>query len=240
MIFNFSKEKFLSLPLKRQHKKAAELLKFALIQDQSFLEAYQLVASWMHYKMPTQLEEFQEAYFFHMQSAMIPIPSHIDPFETQTIDPLSAEHYLPITIYLDNLRSAFNVGSILRTMEAFRIKSAYFAKNTPFIDHAKVQETSMGTSFLIHAHRDINLIQKPIIALECLKEAKSIYDFEFPASFTLVLGNESLGVSKEILDQAHAIIKIPLNGAKNSLNVASAFAIAAYEIRKQNLDNSHD
>jgi tRNA G18 (ribose-2'-O)-methylase SpoU len=58
-------------------------------------------------------------------------------------------------------------------------------------------------------------------------------DFIFPASFTLILGNEEYGISNESLKLADYIVEIPLFGAKNSLNVACAFAIAASQIRRQ-------
>jgi tRNA G18 (ribose-2'-O)-methylase SpoU len=229
----FSYKKFLSLPEKRQHKHAAEILKIAILKDPTYFSSYEEIANWLNLPIPNSLMDFQDRYFFHMEKAMLPLPSHIDPFETPKFDPLSKEPYLDVTVYLDNLRSAFNVGSILRTMEAFRIKSAYFAKNTPFIDHPKVQETSMGSSMLIHAHKDLRLIPKPIIALECTNDAISIYDYQFPETFTLVLGNEALGVDPTLLRSADVIVKIPLLGAKNSLNVSSAFAITAYEIQRQ-------
>ncbi|NBO24114.1 MAG: TrmH family RNA methyltransferase [Chlamydiae bacterium] len=229
----FSKEKFFSLPKKRQHKQAAELLKLAIIKDPKRLEDYARLASWMDLSLPDSLDAFHDRYYLHMEEAMIPMQTHADPFENRSIDPLSKVTYFPVTIYLDNLRSAFNVGNILRTMEAFRIKSAFFNKNTPFVDHPKVQETAMGCAHLIDAHRNEALLPRPWIALECTKEAVDIQTFSFPKTFTLILGNEALGISQQVLAQVDFIVKIPLAGAKNSLNVSSAFSIAAYEIAKQ-------
>jgi tRNA G18 (ribose-2'-O)-methylase SpoU len=146
---------------------------------------------------------------------------------------------LPISIYLDNLRSAFNVGSILRTTEAFRLGQVCFAKNTPFIDNLKVLKTAMGTFDKVHCVKEaqLNDLPRPLIALETDPNAPSIFDFTFPPSFTLMLGNEEYGLSEEALSQKSAIVRIPLYGFKNSLNVASAFAIAAgvisHQLRKQ-------
>lgn len=69
--------------------------------------------------------------------------------------------------------------------------------------------------------------------METAAEAIPITDFEFPETFTLVIGNEEYGCSDAILAQADYVIKIPLRGRKNSLNVANAFAIAAAEISRQ-------
>jgi tRNA G18 (ribose-2'-O)-methylase SpoU len=167
-----------------------------------------------------------------MENAQINLSTY-DTLENKAIDPLSTSEHLPITVYLDNLRSAFNVGSILRTMEAFRFKTIFFAKNTPTSNHTKVVETSMDTAALIDVQKDFSTLPKPFIALECTESATSIYDFSFPETFTLILGNEALGISQEMLLKADYTIKIPLIGAKNSLNVASAFSITAFEIARQ-------
>ena len=57
--------------------------------------------------------------------------------------------------------------------------------------------------------------------------------FTSPESFTLILGNEEYGLSDEWLEACDHIVTIPMYGFKNSLNVASAYSIAAYEIRRQ-------
>ena len=149
--------------------------------------------------------------------------------------------YLDIHIVLNQLRSAFNVGSILRTTEAQRLGSLYFVGITPKISNQKVQKTAMGCHDKVPCFdftKDLTL-PRPIIGLETAKEAVSIYDFTFPEKFTLILGNEEYGLSDEWLNQCDQIVTIPMWGFKNSLNVASAYAIAAYEIRKQHFLNSH-
>lgn len=228
-----TKNKFLLLSDKRQHKHAADILKLALMQDLNYIKSYEELCRWLNMNVPSEIEELHNRYYEHMRLSKTPLCSYKEDLENVSLDALSNVPYLPIIVYFDNLRSAFNVGSILRTMEAFRIKSAYFAGNTPKIDHPKVKETSMSCSFLIEDIKEENLLTKPMIALECTEDATSIYDFIFPDTFTLIVGNEALGISKDLLKTADYIIKIPLVGAKNSLNVSSAFAITAYEIRKQ-------
>ena len=93
----------------------------------------------------------------------------------------------------------------------------------------------MGSHLFVHAHKnaDLNTLKRPIIALETCDKALSLYDFLFPTSFTLVVGNEEYGCSDESLILADFIVEIPLRGHKNSLNVANALAIAANEIVRQ-------
>jgi tRNA G18 (ribose-2'-O)-methylase SpoU len=149
----------------------------------------------------------------------------------------NAQETWPITVYLDHLRSAHNVGSIIRTIEAFSLGQVVFSEGTPFITHAQVQQTAMGTEKWVECKQGINLHQlpRPFIILETSEEAISLFDFIFPSYFTLVIGNEEFGCSDEALAVADRLIEIPLRGRKNSLNVANAFAIVAAEVNRQRL-----
>ena len=150
---------------------------------------------------------------------------------------INTQEILPIAIYLDNLRSAHNVGSIIRTAEAMSLGTIHFSNKTPFIDQKQVQDTSMRTHEWIacKAGTLLSELPRPILLLETSAQAVPITDYIFPEVFTLIVGNEEYGCSDEALQLADIAIEIPLSGRKNSLNVANAFAIAAYEIRKQRM-----
>ena len=143
----------------------------------------------------------------------------------------------PIAVYLDNIRSAHNVGSMIRTTEALSLGSMYFSERTPFTDHQQVKNTSMGAYQWVECHQGFSLsdLFQPIIVLETTDEALSLYDFIFPPTFTLVVGNEEYGCSESSLQCADYFLRIPMRGRKNSLNVANAFAMVAGEIYKQRL-----
>ncbi|MCF7912427.1 MAG: TrmH family RNA methyltransferase [Candidatus Cloacimonetes bacterium] len=147
----------------------------------------------------------------------------------------------PVVLILDNLRSSFNVGAIIRSAECFGVTDIYFCGYTP--DNEKVVKTSMGTREQIRAFKFADTADAleslraqgyHIYALETASTAKSIYDQEllFPAA--LIVGNEALGISRDIIKLADQILVIPLRGWKNSLNVGAAAAIALSEFsRKQ-------
>ena len=61
------------------------------------------------------------------------------------------------------------------------------------------------------------------------------FPFNYYSIFTLILGNEEYGISDKVLKEVDFLIKIPMMGRKNSLNIANAFAIAAYEIRRKKI-----
>lgn len=239
MIESMTEGEFLLLPERVRHKKIARLLRdFHEQGDPRHLALYRRVEIWS--ELP-RLDEsdfaaLADRYHYHLGQTGVSWKEHnlLSAPLHQTDKPSSIPP-LPIAIYLDSLRSAFNVGSILRTVEAFRLGKVCFAKTTPFIDNAKVQKTSMWTYDKVVCEKDTLLdnLPRPLIALETDPDAPSIFDFPFPPSFTLMLGNEEYGLSDEALTKRDAIVRIPLYGFKNSLNVASAFAIAAGVISHQ-------
>lgn len=151
------------------------------------------------------------------------------------LDKQEAEPHLPICIYLDGLRSMHNIGSIIRTTEAMRTGSLYFSPNMTVPAPIKLQKSAMGTQNWV-TYQQIDSfakLPKPLIVLETVTDSTPYYDFTFPETFTLAVGNEEYGCSDELLSKADACIHIPLFGRKNSLNVAVAFAIIAAEIRRK-------
>lgn len=235
----FTKRKFLSLSLEQQHKKCAEVLRDYYCHDsEEHFKNYQEIMTWMGIDSMdhSDQKEISDRYHEHLKNANVQLKEHhfLPHIRKNDRDTPIAEPW-PIAIYLDNLRSAHNVGSILRTTEAFSLGTVYCSLNTPFIDNPKVQKTSMGTFPYVQCNlkKDVSSLPKPIIAMETSPNALSIHEFLFPDSFTLVVGNEEYGCSDSVLRETDYLIEIPLRGRKNSLNVANAFAIAAAEIFRQ-------
>ena len=149
---------------------------------------------------------------------------------------------IPLYLILDDLRSAFNVGSIIRSAECFGVSQIYLCGYTPTPENIKVQKTVMGTDEYIKwsVHSSVEQVIKElkkdgftIYALETTTHSKDITKTEFKQPCALILGNEALGISKETLKLADKIIQIPLSGWKNSLNVGVCTAICCYEISRQ-------
>jgi len=147
---------------------------------------------------------------------------------------------LPLILVLDNLRSAFNVGSIIRSAECFGIETIYLCGYTP--DNDRVAKTAMGTRNLVqisHFHdayaamRKLREMRYSIYALETAEKSQSIYQAEIKYPCALIVGNEALGISIELLASVDSILEIPLTGWKNSLNVAAAAAIAISELYRK-------
>jgi tRNA G18 (ribose-2'-O)-methylase SpoU len=235
-ITSFNRTKFLALTQAQKHKKASEVLRLIQVDAADLSSLYKQMEKWMQWPELdfSHHESVSNRFHWHLSQAGISWKEH-SLLYVRRKDKTSDVPFLPISIYLDRLRSAFNVGSIIRTTEAFRLGTVYCSPSTPGIDNPKVQKASMGTCDHVPCFSDasIHILPKPWIALETASPSKSLHTFVFPAAFTLILGNEEHGISKEILSQADEIIEIPLVGNKNSLNVASAFSIVAAKIRSQ-------
>lgn len=154
----------------------------------------------------------------------------IEPSEwdfTSPLDKSSENNKLPINLYLDDIRSPFNLGSLFRTGECFGISNIYLSKDTTSPEHNRAKRTSMGCIDLINWEiRELSELEKPIFALEL--GGTPIDKFDFPNEGTVIIGSEELGVSPEALklaDSSLGRVSIPLSGSKSSLNVASATAI---------------
>ena len=239
---HFTKTKFLMMESKKQNKKCAEILKKIyeeLIQgrDPAALKNHYLeLISWL--EMPPiefTVQSVADRYHDHLKFAEMSLKEHNFLPRVRKFDSQAKEPFLDNAVYLDGVRSAYNIGNMLRTLEALRIGRLYFSKNTPFINNGKIQKTSMDSYREVPASvcEDIRQLPRPFIALETSDEAISLTEFIFPEKFTIVFGNEEYGISDAVLKEIDYILEIPMRGFKNSINVASAFAITAFEIKRQ-------
>jgi 23S rRNA (guanosine2251-2'-O)-methyltransferase len=145
----------------------------------------------------------------------------------------------PLTVVLDNLRSAYNVGSIFRTAECVGAKSILLCGITPAPPHPGLLKTAMGTEQRLSwqqfssTEQAVDLLKKqgiPVIALETTTHAKPLFAYEVTRPVAMIMGNEALGIEEKILALADEVLYIPVCGWKNSLNVSNAFAVAAYRL----------
>lgn len=229
------KRKFLALDLKQRHRKCAELLRAHYESQTTDFTEYNTLTNWLNLNpyLYTDSSALADRYHWHLQQAGLSIKEHhLLPNLRTKPNPAKLE-FGNVAIYLDKVRSAYNVGNILRTVEALRIGRVYFSEKTPFIDDEKVSRIAQGAAQIVPVFQNVALadLPRPIIALDTSDAAIPLNEFIFPETFTLILGNEETGISKESLAQVDHIVEVPLFGANNSINVACAFSIAAAKIR---------
>jgi 23S rRNA (guanosine2251-2'-O)-methyltransferase len=165
-----------------------------------------------------------------------------------------------LILILENLRSAYNVGSILRTADAAGVDKVVCVGSTPYPrlkndtrdpvvinrNQREIAKSALGAEITVrpeHFDSSKEVISKlraqgwTILALEQAPKSRNLLSFEAPAKTALVVGNEVSGVSTETLAAAEDAIFIPQLGAKESLNVAVAAGIAAYTLKSRDLAN---
>jgi tRNA G18 (ribose-2'-O)-methylase SpoU len=147
-----------------------------------------------------------------------------------------------LAIALDNLRSAHNVGAILRTADAVAVHQIFLYGITPTPENHKVEKTSLSAEFAIPwshypngpLHLQSVKSHFQIWALEGGQPSVSLFQKKVPKDerpILLIMGSEVAGIDPLLLELADHRFYIPMLGFKRSLNVASAFSIAAYTIR---------
>ena len=143
----------------------------------------------------------------------------------------------PLVGVLDNLRSAFNVGSIFRTADACGADQLVLAGITGCPPRSEISKTALGAeeavawSYFADAREALDELRSEgftPVALESSARAVPLQAFDWPARIGLVIGNEVAGVSAQLLDLCSKHVRIPMRGHKESLNVAVACGIAAH------------
>eukprot|EP00559_Dactyliosolen_fragilissimus_P002773 CAMPEP_0184856410 /NCGR_PEP_ID=MMETSP0580-20130426/1604_1 /TAXON_ID=1118495 /ORGANISM="Dactyliosolen fragilissimus" /LENGTH=367 /DNA_ID=CAMNT_0027351429 /DNA_START=162 /DNA_END=1265 /DNA_ORIENTATION=+ len=167
-----------------------------------------------------------------------------------------------IILVLDNIRSAFNVGSIFRTADACGCCKVITTGITPHPKGAgaeKVAKSALGADRIVQSchfettKEAINYLRtkRPnmlLVGMETTKLSKKYTEVTYPGSMNgdsdeevdnltpgtvLVLGNEVTGVDTTIMPKLDVMVEIPMFGSKNSLNVASCAPVVLYEILRQ-------
>jgi 23S rRNA (guanosine2251-2'-O)-methyltransferase len=159
-----------------------------------------------------------------------------------TLETIDKVKKLPVYVLLNSIRSNYNVGSIFRTSDGAMIEKLFLCGYTPHPPKKEILKTALGSTesvkweYVKDPKEAILKLKKEgvkICALELTDDNLSYYNIEanvFP--LCLLIGNEITGVSQELLDLCDFAIEIPQYGIKQSLNVAVAYGVAIFELRK--------
>ena len=150
----------------------------------------------------------------------------------------------PFEVVLDNVRSAYNVGSIFRTADGVGVRRVYLCGITPNPDEdPSIRKTALGADEEIEWSKHLNALalirelhqkQYHVLALECTANSVDVHQFQprwaDERPLVLIVGNERAGIDPGLLDYCEAFLSLPMMGNKSSLNVAVAFGAAAYQL----------
>ena len=147
-----------------------------------------------------------------------------------------------VIIVLDGIQDPGNLGTILRTVDSVGLSQIVLSKTSVDAYNPKVVRSTMGAIFRVKIIEAENLVEtlknmkkhKFKVVATSLEGSESIYDMDYNKK-VIVIGNESKGVSKEILDIADSKIKIPMLGKTESLNASIATGVILYEYVRRKL-----
>ena len=144
-----------------------------------------------------------------------------------------------VIVVLEDLRSVHNVGSILRTCDAFGVDLVIMTGITATSEHPKIARTALGAERVVpwvwrsdapSAVAQLQALGVDVIALERTDTAVPLDALSITRPFALVIGNEVAGLSGPVLATTPRHVAIPMLGAKSSLNAAVASAVAIWQL----------
>lgn len=164
----------------------------------------------------------------------------MDELQRMSVTEFHSAEKLPFILILDNVRSLLNVGSVFRTADAFRCECLYLCGITGTPPHRELAKTALGAEesvawyYAADSAGVVGQLQKEgviVCAIEQAEESQSLDAFrpEVGQRYAFVLGNEVMGVSETIVNQANICLEIPQFGTKHSLNVAVVAGIVAWD-----------
>ena len=143
-----------------------------------------------------------------------------------------------LTLVLDRMRSAYNVGNILRIAKAAEVIGCGY---TPLPPHSKLEKTAMGADKMVPCRRAensleaVNLLRsegyRQILAVDYLPgKSKFAWEFNYDFPLAFVFGNEALGILPETIAACDGVVHLPMFGNKSSINVGNAAAAVLYAV----------
>ena len=165
----------------------------------------------------------------------------------KTVEEFRQSEKIPVIVVLENIRSAYNVGSIFRTADAFLLHSIYICGYTAYPPHKEIKKTALGSEDTVAWKHFKNVAE----AIEEIRaEGFKVYAVEQAVdswklgSFTteedkvaVILGNEVTGVEQSTIALCDGVMEIPQLGMNHSLNVATAAGVVLWELIRSKISS---
>jgi len=165
----------------------------------------------------------------------------MDELNRKTVEEFKRSEKTPVIAVIENVRSAYNVGSLFRTADAFLLEAIYITGYTAKPPHKEIKKTALGAEdsvdwqYFPNALEAIIHLKKlgyKVFAVEQVVNSIALQDMDFKPEdkIAVIFGNEVTGVEQETILQCDACIEIPQLGMKHSLNIATAAGVVLWEI----------
>ena len=159
----------------------------------------------------------------------------------KSVDEFKQSEKFPIILVLENIRSAYNVGSVFRTADAFLAEGIYIIGYSAKPPHKEIKKTALGAEETVEwkyfkttaeAIADLKAKEYKIFAAEQTEGSLKLQAVNFSAKekIAVVFGNEVTGVEQSSIHLCDGCIEIPQLGMKHSLNIATAAGVVIWEL----------
>jgi tRNA G18 (ribose-2'-O)-methylase SpoU len=150
---------------------------------------------------------------------------------------------LPLVVVLDDVRSMYNVGSVFRTSDAFRVEKIVLCGITATPPHPEIHKTALGAEDSVawqYCDTALQAVEQlrdqgyTVLSVEQAEGSTLLPSFEpqRDCKYAVVLGNEVKGVHQEVIDASHGCLEIPQLGTKHSMNVSVTAGIIIYSFAR--------
>lgn len=174
----------------------------------------------------------------------------MDELGRMSVDEFKTADKIPVIAVLENIRSAYNVGSVFRTADAFLLQAVYLTGYTAFPPHKEIKKTALGAEDSVdwkhfaNAAEAIELLRKEgykIFAVEQAVDSFKLHQKQFTPGekIAVIFGNEVTGVEQSTINACDGCIEIPQLGMKHSLNIATAAGVVLWEIVRTHLHHQN-
>lgn len=165
----------------------------------------------------------------------------MDELERKTVDEFKKAKKMPIVVVLENIRSAYNVGSVFRTCDAFLIDSIYITGYSATPPHKEIKKTALGAEETVRwkyfanaqeAIADLKQKNYHVYAIEQVENSTALqksYNIN-NGKMAVIFGNEVNGIEESTIELCDGCIEIPQLGMKHSLNIATAAGVVLWEL----------
>ncbi len=165
----------------------------------------------------------------------------------KTVDEFRRAEKIPVVVILENIRSAYNVGSVFRTADAFLIESIFICGYTAKPPHKEITKTALDAQNSVDwkyfgnaklAIADLKKKEYKIYAIEQVANSLSLEKFSQlnQNKIAFIFGNEVSGVEQESIELCNGCVEIPQFGMKHSLNISVAAGIVLWEVVRNTIN----
>jgi 23S rRNA (guanosine2251-2'-O)-methyltransferase len=158
-----------------------------------------------------------------------------------SVDEFKEADKLPLVVVLDDVRSLYNVGSVFRTADAFRVSCIYLCGITAVPPSAEIHKTALGAEFsvkwkyfqsAVDAVNELKSLGYTVYSVEQVEHSTSLDTFvpDKDCKYAVVMGNEVKGVQQSVVDASDGCLELPQYGTKHSLNVSVTAGIVIWEM----------